>query len=146
MRKRFLPLLAGLAIGAAFAGPVYGGASVDRIEDLETVLAVRMDDDFPIASLMRADCSYSQWVQRPDGSAVETMKCQLSDRPVMIPEFQGQPPTRAFTNRAGPCVWTSDFQFARDESIVLASSVHYTVTPTGRVNVVAYYPAQPLAC
>ena len=121
-------------------------ASVDRVHDIETVLAVRFDDDFPLASLMRATCDWAQFVQRPDGSGVETLHCQLSSEPVMIPEFQGSPPARAFTHGSGPCLWTSDYWFAKNESIVLAASVSYVVTPSGRVNIRAEYPADPLVC
>ncbi|HEX5013618.1 MAG TPA: hypothetical protein VFV72_05590 [Candidatus Limnocylindrales bacterium] len=147
MKRRlvFLGVLFGSAVLGA--GPVSaGGAWMDRIENVETVLAVKMDDDFPLASLMRADCSVVQFVRRPDGSGVETLRCHLSAAPVMIPEFQGQPPSTAFSNGGGSCLWTSDYWFARDESIVMASSFHYVVTPTGRINVTAYYPATPLNC
>jgi hypothetical protein len=144
-RLTFVAILFGSAVLGA--SPVSaGGAWMDRIEDVGTVLAVRMDDDFPVASLMRADCSVVQFVAKPDGSGIETLRCALSDAPVMIPAFQGQPPASGFSNRGGSCLWTSDYWFARDESIVLASSFHYTVTPSGNVNVVAYYSATPLAC
>ncbi len=136
-----------IVLTAVFAVPISAaGATVDRLTNVETVLAVRMDDDFPIASLMRADCSFTQLVTNSDGSAVETMHCRLSDRPVMIPEFQGQAPDRTFIGTSGPCLWASDYWFFKNESIVLASSVRYTVTPSGVVNVRAEYPAEPLDC
>jgi hypothetical protein len=121
-------------------------ATVDRAEAIDTVLAVRSDDDFPLASLMRATCNRSQFLTRPDGTGVETMRCTLSSAPVMIPEFQGSTPARAFKLRGGPCVWTSDYWFAKNGSIVLAERFSYTVTPSGRVNVKAEYPAEPLVC
>ena len=121
-------------------------ATADRVEGIDTVLAVRSDDDFPVASLMRATCGSSQFLTRPDGSGVETMHCTLSSEPVMIPEFQGAPPTRAFTLRGGACIWTSDYWFVKNGSIVLAESFSYVVTPSGRVNVKAEYPAEPLVC
>src|SRR3712207_6041201 len=121
------------------AGPVTAaGAWVDRIENVDTVLAVRFEDDFPRASLMRATCPEVYFVQRPDGSGTEILRCQLSNEPVMIPEFQGQPPTRVFTHRVGPCEWTSDYWFARNGSIVLASSAHYVVLPNGTVIGIAH--------
>jgi hypothetical protein len=138
-----------LALGwlVSLAGPAAaGGAWMERIEDVGTVLAVRMDDDFPLASLMRADCAVVQFVRTAEGSGIETLRCTLSDAPVMIPAFQGQPPETAFSLRGGSCLWTSDYWSARDESIVMASSFHYTVTPSGNVNVTAYYPATPLVC
>ena len=130
------------AIPVAAAKP----ATVDRVEGIDTVLAVRSDDDFPVASLMRATCGSSQFLTRPDGSGVETMHCRLSSAPVMIPEFQGAVPTRAFTFGGGPCVWTSDFWFAKNGSIVMAERFSYVVTPSGRVNIKAEYPAEPLVC
>jgi len=126
----------------AAAGP----AEVDRVGGIDTVLAVRSDDEFPVASLMRATCSSSQFLTRPDGTGVETMHCSLSSEPVMIPEFQGAPPTRAFTLRGGACTWTSDYWFTKNGSIVMAERFSYTVTPSGRVNIKAEYPAEPLAC
>lgn len=121
-------------------------ATVDRVEGIDTVLAVRSDDDFPVASLMRATCGSSQFLTRPDGSGVETMHCRLSSAPVMIPEFQGATPGRTFKLHGGACVWTSDYWFTKNGSIVLAESFSYTVTPSGRVNVKAEYPAEPLVC
>ena len=49
----------------------------------------------------------------------------------MIPEFQGSPPATAFINGGGPCLWISDYWFAKDESIVMAESFSYVVTPRG---------------
>ena len=121
-------------------------ATVDHVHDIDTVLAVRSDDTFPVGSLMRATCDSSQFLTRPDGSGVETMHCLLSLEPVMIPEFQGATPARAFTFGGGPCVWTSDYWFAKNETIVMAESFSYVVTPSGRVNVKAEYPAEPLVC
>ena len=86
-------------LAAAVATPVAARAQVDRVENFETVLAVAMPEDFPVGSLMRADCSSLIRVERPDGSATEIQDCQLSDRPVMIPEFQGTAPRQAFV----PC-------------------------------------------
>jgi hypothetical protein len=138
-------LMLGLAL--ALASPASaGGGWVDRITDVDTVVAVRMDDDFPLASLMRARCEFAQFVQRPGGSGVENLHCELSDEPVMIPAFQGAPPSSAFTLAGGACVWTSDYWFARDGSLVMASSFHLVVTPSGRVNVTAFYPSAPLDC
>lgn len=147
MTKRFvaLALASGLLIGAA--APVSaGGAWVDRIEDVDTVLAVRFEEDFPLASLMRATCEWTQFVQHPDGSGVESLRCQLSDEPVMIPAFQGEPPRTAFVHGVDPCLWTSDYWLYRDESIVMAAAVHTVVTPSGHVTITAYYPAEPLVC
>ena len=147
MRTRVAMILLTGAVALSVAGPVAAGAAkVDRLSDTETVLAVRMDADFPLASLMRADCSSLIRVQRPDGSATEIQDCQLSDRPVMIPEFQGSAPTRTFVHNGGPCAWHSDYWFYAAEIDVLAASVRYTVTPSGHIHIVSEYPAQPLTC
>ena len=121
-------------------------ATVDRIGDIDTVLAVRFEADFPLVSLMRANCDWAQFVERPDGSGIETLHCALSSEPVMIPDFQGSPPSSAFIHGGGACLWTSDYWFAKDESIVMAESFSYVVAPSGRVNITAEYPAEPLVC
>jgi hypothetical protein len=145
---RKLGLAGGMALAfvAASVVPAAAEASVDRIEAVDTVLAVAFPDDFPIASLMRAECAWVQRVELPDGSATESMVCDLSDEPVMIPEFQGTPPTRAFHHSGGACVWLSDYWFAKDGTDVFASSFEYVVTPSGKVHARSSYPAEPLAC
>ena len=147
MKRRLTALGSIVASLMVAAVPVSAGTGwVDRIDDIDTVLAVRFDDDFPIASLMRATCDWARFVRHEDGSGVETLSCSLSAEPVMIPAFQGEPPTRAFTHEGGPCLWTSDYWFARDGSIVMAERFSYVVTPSGGVHIRAVYPAQPLAC
>jgi hypothetical protein len=144
-RGSMIVLLA--VVASSIAAPVgASSANVDRIGSFETVLAVKWDDDFPIASLMRADCSRLIRVERPDGSATEIQDCVLNDNPVMIPEFQGVPPSRAFVHRGGPCLWFSDYWFNTAGSGVLAESVRYTVTPSGHIHATSEYPAEPLAC
>ena len=147
LRRAAAVALAALSIILA-ATPVSaaGPATIDRIEDIDSVLAVRFGDDFPVASLMRATCEWAQFVERPDGSGIETLHCELSSEPVMIPEFQGSPPATAFIHGGGPCLWTSDYWFAKDKSIVMAESFSYVVTPSGRINITAEYPAEPLVC
>jgi len=147
MRKRIaMSIVLGVA-ALSVAGPVAaGGAKIDRLSNTETVLAVRIDDDFPLASLMRADCSSLIRVERPDGSATEIQDCQLSDTPVMIPDFQGVAPSQAFIQNGGPCEWHSDYWFYVAGLDVLAASVRYTVTPSGHVHAISEYPAVPLAC
>lgn len=144
-RVSMLVLLAGIA--SAIGNPVAaGGATVDRLEGFESVVIVGMPADFPVGSIMRADCSTLIRIERPDGSATEIQDCQLSDRPVMIPEFQGRPPSRAFVFDSPACAWHSDYWFYAAGLDVLASSVHLVVTPSGHVHAVSEYPAQPLAC
>jgi hypothetical protein len=147
VKQRFalVVIVAGfLMVGAAPA--TAGSGSVDRISDVQTVLAVRFDEDFPLSSLMRATCEWGQFVQRANGSGIEKLHCVLSSEPVMIPAFQGSPPSAAFVHAGGPCEWTSDYWLARDGSIVMAESFSYVVTPAGQVNITAAYPAEPLAC
>jgi hypothetical protein len=143
-RLAIIAFLACLILGAAPATAASGW--VDRIEDVDTVLAVRFDADFPLDSLMRANCDWAQFVRRPDGSGIETLHCALSSAPVMVPAFQGEPPATAFKHGGGACEWTSDYWFARNGSIVMAASFSYVVTASGRVNIRAAYPAEPLAC
>jgi hypothetical protein len=92
-------------MGAAFlvasVVPAAAKASVDRIENVDSVLAVAIPEEFP--------------------------------------------PTRAFHNSTGPCLWTSDYWLAKDGTVVFASSV-YVVTPSGKVHARSWYPAEPLVC
>lgn len=146
MARRFAALMA-IILCLLVASPVVARrGSVDRIEDIETVLVVALPDDFPIASIMRADCAWVQRVELPDGSSSETMVCELSDEPVMVPEFQGSPPSRAFHNSGGPCEWFSDYWFAKEGTDVLAARYQYVVTPSGKVHARSWYPAEPLTC
>jgi hypothetical protein len=135
-----------LAFLAASVVPAAAEASVDRIESVDTVLAVALPDDFPIASLMRAECAWVQRVELPDGSASESMVCELTDEPVMIPEFQGVPPTTGFRHSGGACEWVSDYWFAKEGIDVFASSYAYVVTPSGKVHARSWYSAEPLVC
>jgi hypothetical protein len=131
----------------SIASPVTASSgSVDTIRDFATVLAVARGDDFPVASLMRANCAFVVRVERADGSARETQVCQLSDEPVMIPEFQGVPPSSTFIDEIGPCAWHSDYWFNLNGTDVLASNVRIVVTPAGQVFATSTYPAQPLSC
>lgn len=147
MRKRgsMIVVLGVLAVVAA--SPVAaGGAKIDRLGGFETVLAVAMPDNFPVASLMRAHCLGLVRVERPDGSATEIQDCLLTDEPVMIPANQGTPPTRAFVLEGPSCTWYSDFWGQTAGADVPAASFRQTVTPSGHVHVQSEYPAEPLAC
>src|SRR5262245_56054189 len=147
MRKRVPMIVVPASLMVAAASPVAArGATVERLANIPTVLAVRMEADFPIASLMRATCTSLVRVERPDGSSTEIQNCQLSDEPVMIPAFQGVPPKEAFLLETGPCQWHSDYWFATAELDVMATSVRITVTPSGHVHATSEYAAVPLAC
>jgi hypothetical protein len=138
--------LLGIAAAVSASPIAAGGAKVDRLGTFETVLAVAMPDTFPIKSLMRATCSSLVRVERPDGSATEIQNCRLNGDPVMIPEFQGVPPTRTFVLAGGSCQWHSDYWFNTAGRDVLAESFRYTVTPSGHVHAKSEYPADPVAC
>lgn len=147
MWKRILMIGLFGVLGAVSARPVTAtSATVDRLHDFETVLAVAMPVDFPVASLMRAHCSVLIRVERPDGSASEVEDCELSDEPVLVPEFQGVPPTTAFVLDGPSCMWFSDYWGSTQGIDVLAESFQYTVTPSGHVHVRSEYPAEPLTC
>ena len=147
MRKRVPTVVLLGALMVATAAPVAAnGAKVERLSNIQTVLAVRMDADFPIASLMRATCASLIRVERSDGSSIEIQDCQLSDEPVMIPAFQGVPPSQAFILEDGPCSWHSDYLFTVAGVDVLAERIRLTVTPSGHVHALSEYPVVPLAC
>ena len=147
MRKRVpMIVLLGTLMAATVSPVAATGAKVDRLANIPTVLAVRMGADFPLASLMRATCTSLIRVERPDGSSIEIQDCQLSDEPVMIPAFQGVPPSQAFILEDGPCAWHSDYWFTVAGLDVLAERVRLTVTPSGHVHARSEYPAVPLAC
>jgi hypothetical protein len=121
-------------------------AETDRIEDVDTIVIVAMPDDFPVGSVMRAQCAFVQRVEFPDGAARETQQCTLTNEPVMIPENQGSPPEAAFRHHTGPCEWVSDYWYAKNGTTVYASTSRLTVTPAGNVYVTSTYPAEPLDC
>jgi hypothetical protein len=145
MRRRFVVMALVLATAAALPAAAVT-ATVERVDDVSTVVAVAFPDDFPVGSLSRADCAFVQRVTLPDGSAEETQVCELSDVPVMIPEFQGTAPDRALVHHGGPCEWLSDFQFVRYGLDEYADGYLLVVTPAGRVTVTSTYPAAPLDC
>lgn len=147
MFKRVALMMVVIAVGAALAAPaVAAKASTDRIESFGSVMAVSFGEDFPLASLMRADCTFVERVERPDGSSRESLACDLSTEPVMIPAFQGVPPDQAVIYGGGACTWTSDYWWNKADREVFASSFRVVVTPAGKVHATSTYPAQPLDC
>lgn len=141
-RLTVLLIVLGLAIGVSAS--TAAAAAVDRVDGpFETVVPVAYANNPAGVELMFAECDFVQRVERPDGSAVETQSCHLTG-PFF--DFPGTPPTQAFNNSAGPCIWFSDyFSLTTDES-VWASSVRLTVTPSGNVNVTTMYSAERLDC
>ena len=146
IRRAGLAASVAVLVSLATAPVSAASATVDQIEDFGSVLAVALPANFPVGSLMRADCEFVLRVERPDGSARETQLCRLSDEPVMVPLFQGTAPDTAFHHGGGPCIWTSDYWWTVAGRGVYASSFSYVVTPSGIVRITATYPATPLTC
>ena len=137
----------GALLCLSLTAPIVGAhANVGRIENVGSVVAVRMDADYPVHSLMRATCGFVQRTTQPDGSAIETMSCRLNAEPVMIADFQGVPPTRALVINGGSCTWISDYIAATTEEILYADSFQLTVTPGGSVHATSIYLAEPVSC
>jgi hypothetical protein len=140
-----------LTVGLAVALlPVAASAEsqTEVLEDIATVVAVAdpASPDFPVASLMRADCDYLVRVEAEDGSSQEWMSCTLSDEPLDMPENQGTVPTSALIDAGGECIWGSDYWTATDGSVVYASEFEVVALPSGRVHSWAAFPAEPLEC
>lgn len=147
MSKHVVMVAVAVLWGLLSASPVSAErASVIRLENVRSALTVALPDDYPLRSFSRIECSFLVRVERPDGSAVETQVCALSDEPVMVPEFQGVAPDRAFRLSGGPCMWTSDFWWTTADVPVYSDSFSYVVTPSGMVRVTSTYPAVPLVC
>lgn len=130
-----------VSMSAAMAG---ASAEVERLEGpFETVVPVAFADNPAGVELMYVECDFVQRLVKPDGSARETQTCHLTD-PFDV--FPGEPPTRAFSPPSGACLWFSDYVLLTAGETVWAESVNLTVTPSGRVNVITTYPAEPLDC
>jgi hypothetical protein len=124
------------------------GRGLDVALDFSTVVSVVGPDapDFPVASLMNAECAFALWVPAEDGSAREWLACTLSDAPLEPAEQQGVPPAELLTESGGECLWRSDYWYQMDRSQVVASAYELTVTPDGQVFGWSDYPAEPLDC
>ena len=124
------------------------GADVDYVLDFTTVVLVVPSDtpDFPMASLMNADCAFAVRIPAEDGSAREWLACTLSDDPLQPPEQEGVPPGEMVTESGGECLWRSDYWYETDRSQVMASAYGLTVMPDGQVFGWSTYPAEPLDC
>ena len=138
-------LLVVLALAAAAWAPIaQARTTVDRIDGpFETVVPVALADNPAGVELMFAECDFVQRVELPDGSAIETQTCHLTEPFV---EFPGTPPDVAFNNTAGECIWFSDYFLQSTGEDVLAETVRLTVTPSGQVNVKTTYPSERLGC
>ncbi len=142
--NRFLGIAIVLALLVALAAPVAARADVDRVEGpFDTVVPVAFADNPIGVELMFAECDFVQRVEKPDGSAVETQTCHLTE-PFF--QFGGTPPDSAFTNTEGSCIWFSDYFSQTTGEDVFAERVRLTVTPSGNVSVTTMYPADPIDC
>lgn len=144
--NRFFLLASVLALVVALAAPATaGGASTDQVTDVETALIVSSDDG--IYAL--ADCKFVKRVEKPDGSAKETQKCEvtglfnLADDTPFVGELQ-----HAYHETFGECSWVSDYWIATVggalADLVVADGGQSTVTPSGKVTVKSTYPADPI--
>ena len=149
MKRLFMVIAVATLAAGAIAAPVGASStSVQLIRRFPTVLAVRppTSENFPVASLMRARCKWLYRVVQPNGSAIETQKCRLTDEPVMVPEFQGQVPDHRVQYLVGKCLWHSDYWgFAKGKD-VMASWAQILVTPRGEVFITSKYPRRALDC
>ena len=145
MRTKLLATVAGLTTATALiASPTaaFAKASVDGLEGFETVVPTAFVDDNPDGvELMFAECDM-QRVEKPDGSAVEHYQCQLTEP---FPPLPGTPPERALVDKAGQCIWYSDYLLDKEEEFFYADTSRLTVTPSGKVSVTAIYPPNPLS-
>ena len=135
-----LSLVMVLFLGVAASAALAKG-SVDRVGPFVTVVPVAFTDTG--VELMFAKCDFVQRVEKPDGSSVETQRCQLTE-PFF--EFPGMPPERAFNAPASaPCVWFSDYviQTEPEGDTPSADRVRLTVTPSSKVNVTTMYGPNP---
>jgi hypothetical protein len=149
--KRHLQFGLLAAMLAVAASPMVAAAQehIDVLEDVESVVQVKdaaTTPDFPVASVSRATCQVVVNMQADDGSSQQFQSCTLNDEPVMIPENQGVAPEATITVAGGECIWTSDYFYAIDESIVAASAFELVVTPSGHAFAWSSYPSEPLVC
>lgn len=149
VRTTLLPALAGATTAATLiVSPTVASAQagVDRVGPVTTVVPVAFGDPTPDnpdgVSLMFAECDFVQRVERPDGSSQETQHCNLTE-PFFV--FPGDPPERALTWTVGDCTWFSDYFLTTtpEAEPVAADRAKLTVTPSGAVNVISFYPPLP---
>ena len=157
MRRVLFLILAATLLSVAAVPASAGGASVDRLDEpFETFMLVDADPDNGVFIFNAVMCDWVQRVERPNGSAVETMKCHLTDYYEIwdwveldfVPCPECGPPEKAFVD--GPldpdCGWVSDYWLLTTGEFVFAESLRATVTPSGNVSVTTKYPAEPLVC
>ena len=72
MQVRAVVIVVAILLSLAVSLPAASTAEPDTVTNFGSVVAVARPSDFPVASLMRADCAFVQRVERPDGSAIAT--------------------------------------------------------------------------
>lgn len=150
MRQRMRAALLAATLGAILSPTVAVAQDqqIEVLEDIETVLAVAetSSPDFPVGSLMRADCPFLVRIEAEDGSSQEFASCMLSNAPLEVPENQESVPTEPFMESGGECIWTSDYAWVTSDTPVFASEFETVALPSGRVHIWAAFPAEPLEC
>ncbi len=124
------------------------GEGIGVVLDFDTTVSVvgPGTPDFPVASLMNADCAFALWISAEDGSAREWLACSLNDEPVEPSEYQGLAPAEMIIESGDECVWRSDYWYETDRTQVAASAYELTILPNGQVYGWSIYPADPLDC
>jgi len=128
---RFMPLVVVAAAAFAFGvSGASGGSGSTVLQGTFHTLIVFDVDGTPTGVL--ATCNENR-VQKPNGSATESMNCRLDD---------GETVPDQAAKLCDGCGWQSDFLFTpgfSGESITF--DVHGVLTPSGVVNFSATYPA-----
>jgi len=118
---------------------------VDTIRDFDSVFAVADADNVFGVLLMNVHCDFLKRVEFPDGSAKETMSCQVTDSEGFPDDIAGAIPSRAYKDSGGECIWFSDYWVNQDEpQIVFGNSYSQVVTPSGKAHATIRYAADPL--
>jgi hypothetical protein len=141
--KRLAVLMAVLLLSSTAALPALGtGASVKTIRDFPTVVSLGFaDNDFGVG-LMEAWCDFLTRVERPDGTATETMSCQITGE--WLPGFEADEiPIGAWIDAGGECIWYSDYFAQTTGEAIFGSSYMEVVTPSGEVHVTIEYDSDP---
>ena len=95
---------------------------------------------------MNAHCDFVKRVEYPDGSAKETMSCQVTNADGFPDDIAGTIPTKAFREAGGECIWFSDYwaNHPTDPQEVYGDSYRQVVTPSGRAHATVWYGPDPM--
>lgn len=143
-RLAVLLTVAALAIGLmATAADASKSTVLTLDEPFTTVVPTAYADNPAGVELMFAECNNLKRVEHADGTAVETIHCELTD-PFFV--FSGTPPETTFRDKNGACIWWSDYHANTSGAEVYADKIRVVVTPSGNVFAQSTYPAEPLDC